>query len=63
MNVIKRNGQKVDFDFSKIKNAVNMAFWAVYQSDAPDDIIDYLKTISETFEDDMNVEDIQKLVI
>lgn len=63
MKVIKREGQKVDFDFTKIKNAVNKAFQAVYQQDAPDDIIDYLRATSETFVDDMSVEDIQKFVI
>lgn len=63
MNVIKREGQKVEFDFTKIKNAVNKAFHAVHQADAPDDFIDYLRATSETFENDMSVEDIQKFVI
>lgn len=63
MQVIKREGQRVDFDFTKIKNAVNAAFQAVYQADAPDDLIDYLRATSETFETDMSVEDIQKFVI
>ena len=62
MNVIKREGQKVKFDFTKIKNAVNKAFQAVYQADAPEDLIDYLRATSETFENDMSVEDIQKFV-
>ena len=63
INVIKRDGTIVPFDFSKIENAVNKAFNAIYESDAPSDFIDYLRTISDTFEDDMNVEDIQKFVI
>lgn len=62
MQVIKRNGEKQDFDFNKIKNAVNKAFNAVHQSDAPDDFIDYLKAISLTFTSDMTVEDIQNHV-
>lgn len=63
MQVIKRNGRKVDFDFSKIKNAVDKAFNAVYQTNAPDDFIDYLSALSLTFVDDMNVEEIQKIII
>ena len=63
MNVIKRDGTVVPFDFSKIKNAVDKAFIAVYGSSAPDEFIDYLKAISETFNKDKSVEDIQKFVI
>ena len=63
MNVIKREGQVVPFDFEKIKSAVNRAFEAVHGCDAPDDLIDYLRATSETFEEDKNVEDIQKFVI
>lgn len=62
MHVIKRNGEIQEFDFSKIKNAVNKAFNAVHQSDAPDDFVDYLERISETFNSDMTVEDIQNIV-
>ena len=62
MKVIKRKGQVVDFDFNKIKNAVNKAFNAVYQANAPTELIDYLKVTSETFEKDMSVEEIQKFV-
>ena len=63
MNVIKRDKTVVPFDFSKIKNAVNKAFNAVYQCDAPDAFIDYLENVCKTFDKDMNVEDIQKFVI
>ena len=63
MNVIKRDGTVVPFNFEKIKNAVNKAFNAVHGYDAPDDFIDYLKSVSKTFEDDKSVEDIQKFVI
>jgi len=63
MQVIKRDGTKVPFDFNKIKNAVNEAFRAEWETDAPEDFIDYLKVTSSTFEDDMSVEDIQKFVI
>ena len=63
MNVIKRDGTIVPFEFKKIKDAVNKAFQAVYQSDAPEDFINYLEVTSSTFEGDMSVEDIQKFVI
>ena len=56
-------GTTVPFEFDKIKNAVNKAFQSLYESDAPEDFIDYLKVTSSTFEDDMSVEDIQKFVI
>ena len=62
MEVIKRNGNKVPFDFNKIKNAVDKAFNAVYNTDAPEEFIDYLRATSETFEEDKTVEDIQNFV-
>ena len=62
MQVIKREGALQPFNFEKIKNAVNKAFQAVYQSDAPDDFINYLEVTSLTFENDMSVEDIQDFV-
>ena len=62
MNVIKRDGTIVPFEFEKIKNAVNKAFNAVYNSDAPDDFIDYLKVLSNTFEENKSVEEIQDFV-
>ena len=63
MKVIKRDGSLQDFDFSKIKNAVNKAFQSIYNTDAPDDFIDYLNVVSSTFTEDKTVEDIQKFVI
>lgn len=63
MNVIKRDGTIVPFDFDKIKNAVNKAFNAVHECDAPEEFIEYLRTITNLFDSDKNVEDIQKLVI
>ena len=62
MQVIKRDGTLQPFNFEKIKNAVNKAFQAVYQSDAPDDFINYLEVTSLTFETNMSVEDIQDFV-
>lgn len=62
MQVVKRDGTKVPFEFNKIENAVNKAFQALYESDAPEEFIDYLKVTSSTFEDDMSVEDIQNFV-
>lgn len=63
MNVIKRDGTIVPFNFDKIKNAVNKAFNAVHECDAPEEFIEYLRTITNLFDSDKNVEDIQKLVI
>ena len=60
--VIKRNGTKEAFDFSKIENAINRAFNAVYKTDASEDLIDYLKSTSKTFENDISVESIQDFV-
>ena len=62
MEVIKRDGKRVPFDFTKIKNAVDKAFNAVYNTDAPDDFIDYLNTTSQTFENEMSVEEIQDFI-
>lgn len=62
MQVIKRDGTKQDFNFNKIKNAVNKAFNAVHQSDAPDEFINFLEAIASTFDSDMTVEDIQNSV-
>ena len=62
MNVIKRNGTTEKFDFDKIKSAVNKAFKAQYQSDAPEDLIAYLESVSKTFTNDKSVEEIQNFV-
>ena len=63
MNVIKRNGNVEEFDFQKIKNAVNKAFNAVYNCNAPEDFINYLKELSSISTEDKSVEDIQNFVI
>ncbi len=63
INVIKRNGEKVPFEFEKIKNAVNKAFNSIYNSDAPEDFINYLEATSETFDNNITIEEIQKFVI
>lgn len=62
INVIKRSGEKVPFEFEKIKNAVNKAFNATYNYDAPDDFINYLEAASKTFNDNVTVEEIQDFV-
>lgn len=59
--VIKRNGEKQEFDFNKIKSAVNKAFLAVENAEAPDSLIDYLQVISNTFVN-KTVEEIQDFV-
>ena len=63
MNVIKRDGTVVPFDFTKIKNAVNKAFQSVHNTDAPKEFINYLEAITSIFDRDKTVEDIQKVVI
>lgn len=62
INVIKRNGSIEPFNFQKIKNAVNKAFKAVEQTDAPDSLINYLETLCSTFKEDKTVEEIQDFV-
>lgn len=62
IQVIKRNGEKQDFNFEKIKNAVNKAFMAVHRSDAPDEFLNYLEAVSQTFKDGITVEGIQNHV-
>lgn len=62
INVIKRSGEKAPFEFEKIKNAVNKAFNATYNSDTPTDFINYLEATSKTFEDSITVEEIQDFV-
>ena len=62
IQVVKRNGEKQNFNFEKIKNAVNKAFMAVHGSDAPSEFLDYLEAISQTFGNEITVEDIQNQV-
>lgn len=62
INVIKRSGEKVPFEFEKIRDAVNKAFNSVYQSDAPNDFINYLDSTSKTFNEGVTVEEIQDFV-
>ncbi len=62
IQVIKRNGEKQNFDFEKIKNAVNKAFMAVHRSNAPSEFLNYLEAISQTFSDGITVEEIQNQV-
>ena len=60
MQVIKRDGSKQEFDFNKIKNAVNAAFNSVLKHDAPDDLITYLE--QKEFPDNVSIEEIQNFV-
>ena len=60
--VIKRNGEKQEFDFNKIKNAVNKAFLAIENAEAPYSLIDYLRVVSDTFVENKTVEEIQDFV-
>lgn len=62
MQVIKRDGSKQEFDFNKIKNAVNSAFQSVYKRNAPEELLNDLKIVSKTFSDNINIEEIQNFV-
>ena len=62
IQVVKRNGERQNFDFEKIKSAVNKAFVAVHGNDAPSEFVSYLEAISKTFGNEITVEDIQNQV-
>ena len=65
MNVIKRNGKKVQFDKNKIKLAVLKAFLEVdgeetpYAKEKAREIANYVESLNKN----MNVEDIQDIVV
>ena len=62
MNVVKRDGTIQEFNFEKIKNAINKAFRSLYDFNAPDELIDYLEAICNSFTEDKSVEEIQDFV-
>ena len=66
MFVIKRDGRKVEFDSSKIANAVIRAFNSVYSNNLTDEMTSFAQRIAEDVAEkhsDMSVEDIQSIVI
>lgn len=66
MFVIKRDGRKVEFDSSKIANAVIRAFNSVYSNNLTDDMTAFAQRIADDVAEkhsDMSVEDIQNIVI
>ena len=66
MFVIKRDGRKVEFDSSKIANAVIRAFNSVYSNNLTDDMTTFAQRIADDVAEkhsDMSVEDIQNIVI
>lgn len=66
MFVIKRDGRKVEFDSSKIANAVIRAFNSVYSNNLTDDMTSFAQRIADDVAEkhsDMSVEDIQNIVI
>ena len=66
--IIKRDGRKVEFNPSKIENAVLKAFKAVdgeitpYAQEKAKNISDYIKGYMEGIPNELTIEDIQKLV-
>lgn len=66
MFVIKRDGRKVEFDSSKIANAVIRAFNSVYSNNLTDEMTSFAQRIADDVSEknsDMSVEDIQNIVI
>ena len=66
MFVIKRDGRKVEFDSSKIANAVIRAFNSVYSNNLTDEMASFAQRIADDVAEknsDMSVEDIQNIVI
>lgn len=66
MFVIKRDGRKVEFDSSKIANAVIRAFNSVYSNNLTDEMISFAQRIADDVAEknsDMSVEEIQNIVI
>ena len=61
MQIVKRNGEKQEFNFNKIENALNRAFQSVQGTDADIKVVDYLKEILP-LKEDMTVEEIQETV-
>lgn len=65
MKVIKRNGNKVDFDKNKIIKAINKAFIEVdgklYENETAMDIADDIEKIARSV-DSLSIEEIQNLV-
>lgn len=66
MFVIKRDGRKVEFDSSKIANAVIRAFNSVYSNNLTDEMTSFAQRIADDVAEknsDMSVEEIQSIVI
>lgn len=66
MFVIKRDGRKVEFDSSKIANAVIRAFNSVYSNNLTDEMTSFAQRIADDVAEknsNMSVEDIQNIVI
>lgn len=66
MFVIKRDGRKVEFDSSKIANAVIRAFNSVYSNNLTDEMTSFAQRIADDVAEknsDMSVEEIQNIVI
>ena len=66
MKIIKRNGEEVDFDINKIKNAVKKASDATVEESMSDseiqDLAEYLEFVIRKMDYSPNVDEIQQLV-
>lgn len=63
MKIIKRNGLKVDFDESKIYNAINKAVYEILGKNDNSIVISVLDKVTPKCYDNISVEEIQDLVV
>lgn len=66
MYIVKRNGERVEFDSEKIVNAINKAFLEVdkclYETDTANDIAEEIKTLINSNNKEYTVEDVQNYI-
>ena len=66
MYIVKRNGERAEFDSEKIVNAINKAFLEVYkyiyETDTANDIAKEVETLIDSNDKEYTVEDIQNYI-
>ena len=63
MQVIKRDGSKQEYNFEKIKKALNAAFMSTHEYEVPEKVLIYVKFLVEHIGSEPTVEDIQDKII
>ena len=63
MQVIKRDGSKQEYNFEKIKKALNAAFMSTLEHEVPEKVLIYVKFLVEHIGSEPTVEDIQDKII